>query len=421
MLILLTNTFKLGVIMQVGNNFIFGNFSHEELANYPKGEYVQTIPEFDNGEDNNKGKEKEISVKKEDVEEYDFFQVNQPFLNDFQKDNYVFGTFGRKSAIEDSLDWDSFDNDLTARAGHVDNTARAGHVNAAAHAESIDKLVHQNWLFGAYCGEDLRAIYKLLKIAEQHNRPKELKKNNPQKESFDCFNLETKAEICSSHEALDALYNKNFSRLTKLNKSNRRNKIDCKIHYEEKPNDLTKNGESWEKDRHAFAQNMIFFNPFGVADTNDKKELADIAEITQNVVTHFFKYAASNLEKDGVVTMMWNRERKDALKKVNIKKIAAEQGFSLIRKKLPGKKFAKLTGFVHTRNGATLKKGQKATVELKNTDTIFMFKRKADGKIIPKDNRLARAFSQIPVLSHEYREKKEKALKENNPASKEFV
>ena len=152
-------------------------------------------------------------------------------------------------------------------------------------------------------------------------------------------------EINGKNKAADhirELYLKNFNFLTKMQS---RNELSFHLHYADRPNDLMQTrkkvvdlSNDWDKFNRYFQKNMFFFNPY-----------LDNANNTAKLMKRFFSYARTNLNKDGVVTLMWNYNRKDSLKHVKIVEIAKEKGFTVI-KKLSGKQYASLTNFKHLKN-----------------------------------------------------------------------
>jgi hypothetical protein len=252
--------------------------------------------------------------------------------------------------------------------------------------------IHKNGIFGAYCLEDVRCIAELVL------------QNSALPMKYDCFNYETIEEITTNRDIIrspsapcDHL-NMYYNNRIMLSRWQEDNLLSYHLHYSSKHNDLLqKRGvkveatKDWEKFNRIFKENMIFFNPYFI----DGKG-------TTALMNAFFDYARTNLDDNGVVTVMWNPDRKDNLASVKMAKIANRNGFKIV-KKLSGAEFANKTGFNHLKNSTSLNRAvsmanrtnssSKVTIDAKGTDTIIMFKKKKSSSDIPASNIVATAMT----------------------------
>lgn len=228
---------------------------------------------------------------------------------------------------------------------------------------------HDNGIFGAYCLEDVRSIATLV-----------LKANPKTCLSYDCFNYETVHEVVSADKTITEVFDRNCKLLNDLKEHG---KLNYTLHYQNKRNDLlqSSNKDNWMKFNRRYQQNMIFFNPYHIN-----------REMTAKLINAFFAYAVNHLEKNGVVTLMWNTKRKDDLANVDIFEIAEIHSYRHVAT-LSGKKFAKKANFTHFKNSSSLVSAketwQMVTVKPKSTDMIYMFKHHRASSEIGLDNTVA--------------------------------
>ena len=289
-----------------------------------------------------------------------------------------------------------------------DPSSRQGRIAASPSAETEKKILpervkvinHENGIFGSYLLEDARSISKLVIDYFNTTYPMNLTRR-PLK--IDCFNYEKLSTLvddkmkgnCVKREC-SRIYQDNHEQLSQWKNMN---KVDCELHYINQPNDLTlkendiiEPSEDWDKFNRFYSQNMIFFNPFA----------GDIKG-TKLLLKRFFDYAKTNLDKDGVVTIMWNPKRRDMLKVIKIVEIAKKSQFKII-KRLSGEKFQELTEFKHLKNDRTLNKAiiyrTTAVVEVNHTDTIVLFKKKGSQREISSKNVIATVLvKKLPTIA----------------------
>lgn len=251
--------------------------------------------------------------------------------------------------------------------------------------KASQRIEHENGIFGSYCLEDVRSIAILVLQKASHSNV-----------FYDCFNYETVKEIVASQKNVAApnehvaLYHDNTKLLTTLAHAK---KLGFALHYETKNNDLLQSRkikvnpkEDWLKFNRIFKQNMIFFNPY----------MKDAVE-TEKLIDAFFEYATTNLVREiGVVTVMWNPERRDSLGVINVERVASKHHFRLIHR-LDGRKFAILTKFKHLKNSTSLERtftgenesSATAVISSKSTDKIMMFMHHNSPRQISPHNTIA--------------------------------
>lgn len=236
------------------------------------------------------------------------------------------------------------------------------------------QFVHENGIFASYALEDVRSIATLVFKSDCNHGI-----------TYDCFNYETTAEI-KKKQKIALIYKNNKYELNQLQVDG---KLNYNLHYKDKNNDLMQsnvldtNDTDWSKFGRRFKKNMIFFNPYFVDNEN-----------TSNLIHSFFKYAYTNLDENGVVTLMWNVARQDCLRGIDIYEIAGKNHFKLAQC-YSGKKFSMLTNFTHLKNDVSLKGSSKADIKSKDTDTLMLFQKKTWDYSIPKDNEIANSFMQL--------------------------
>jgi hypothetical protein len=285
-------------------------------------------------------------------------------------------------------------------------------------ASKVNDLVHSAGIFGAYIGNDPKAITTLVAAHHLFINNHNLRKNNGLTNeqwievatdinfelNLTCFNFETINQI--------KLENKNSEERKKEFKSNMRFiskitslsefRIEWDIQYYQTRNDLNDGDDSnWKKLNRFFENEMVFLNPYGEPSDVTPQ---NFGKGTQKLLASFFEYAQTNLNDDGVVTVMWNPCRKDGLKIVEVPKIAALHGFK-IAKICMGSAFTELTSFSHYKNFGSYNKaienGTSAIISSKKTDTIILFKKIGKPPHIPKSAKIATAFLKRLPKAHE--------------------
>lgn len=241
------------------------------------------------------------------------------------------------------------------------------------------KIKHENAIFGSYLLEDVRCIFEVVINFQNNSNTRIISEAKVQ---YDLFNFETVKELVKT-KGLSNVFETNLKFLKNQTLITRR--FGFNVHYEKCRNDLTEKEGSvsiWQKYCREYTKNMIFFNPY-----------LDHKEGTEQLIIEFFKYASQCLHEDGIVTMMWNYRRSDALAAIDLDKLALDQKFKPIRR-LKVSSFFEQTKFRHFKNSNTLNRAKSAggkyyVHDFANSQIVF-FKR--GDQNISQDNIIATAL-----------------------------
>jgi hypothetical protein len=311
--------------------------------------------------------------------------------------------FDSKKPSERNSKWgrnEFFKSNFTPETGTLSRANCYGPANSQIIISNQDnQFKHTNAVFGSYLLNDVLAINTFV------NKKIHLISFKPTTITYDCFNYETVIELTSSelNNKINNVFKLQFERnYQTLKNFELRDRLKLNLHYNNKSNDLMqKKGDllnesnDWNKFDRFYSDNMIFFNPY-----------MENRESTYKLIKRFFKYANTNLDSNGIVTLMWNDKREDNLHDMNIPKIAKKIGFNVI-KKLSGHEFATITNFSHLKNSTSLNKSLtyihpkdrnnnvNLSISKKKTDTIFMFKKSESDQIVPRRNIIASLLSTL--------------------------